>query len=107
MGFPHLVEMQKKFGPDGLVVVTVNIDDASNARVRQAVTRFISDYPTLNHLVLAPGEKLSAWEEALSLGQFPCAFLYNREGKLEQRLEGGDYEPEVLDRKVAEMLKKK
>jgi hypothetical protein len=96
--------MQKEFGKDGLVVMTVNIDDKEDDR-RKAV-KFLKDkaFPFVNWMI-APGEKQGDWEDTLKLEQFPSSFLYDREGKQVGHPQA--LEPKELEDKIKEQLSKK
>jgi hypothetical protein len=96
--------MQKKFGKDGLVVLSLNIDDEKDQR--EGAIKFLEKTQApFTNFVLAPDEKKDAWDAELKFGGFPLHFVYGRDGKQLHKLEGA--EEEEVDKKVEEALKKK
>ncbi len=96
--------MQKKYGPDGLVVMTINIDDDPISR--QKATEFLESAKTpFANLMAAQGEAMEAWTSKLELAGFPSSFLYNRQGERKERLEGVSHEE--MEAKVKGLLAQK
>jgi hypothetical protein len=95
--------MQKKFSKDGLVVLSLNIDDEKDQR--DGAIQFLqkSQVPFTN-FILAPGENKDAWDAELKFGGFPLQFIYGRDGKKLHMLEGA--EPQEVEQKVEAALKK-
>ena len=96
--------MHKKYGKDGLVVLSVIIDQEQADR--EEAIKFLKKLQVpFSNFIIAPDENRDRWEEELKLGIFPVSDLYARDGKLQERLEA--VEPEEMDKKVEEALKKK
>ncbi|MFN4260663.1 MAG: TlpA family protein disulfide reductase [Gemmataceae bacterium] len=101
---PHLVEMQHQWGKDGLIVMTLDLDDPEDMDIRQDVVKFLKDNKiTLLNLVIAEGDDLNTWLDKLDVGAFPTTFVYDRDGKLVKRFEGA--EPAEIEKYVQQQLK--
>ncbi len=81
--FPHVLEMQRKYGADGLTVVSVAIkldDDAPTDRERGRVLKFLQDHgATTTNLLL--DEKAAVWQGRLRFDSIPAVYVFNRQGK--------------------------
>jgi hypothetical protein len=104
VALPHLVEMHDKYAKDGLVVMTVDIDD--DAAEQSKAAAFLKEKKAVfPNWVIAPGEPRDDWEKKFKLEVFPSSYLYDREGKAVQHFEGA--EPKEIEDKVKEQLSKK
>jgi len=102
---PHLVEMHKKYARQGLVVVTVALDDASNEKVKASLLKFLRNVEaTFTNLVL--DEKEDVWTKRLGIEGYPAMFVFNRDGKY-QKLLAPDIDDELanVEKLVVEWLK--
>jgi thiol-disulfide isomerase/thioredoxin len=72
--FPWLSAMQEKYGPDGLVVIGVNVD-----RERAEADRFLASTPARFSLVYDPEGGLAAQYNLMGM---PSSFLFDAEGRL-------------------------
>jgi hypothetical protein len=98
--------MQEKYAKDGLVVMTVNIDDTDDQRA--GAIRFLkAKKPGVVNWMIAPDEKQADWEGKLKLEQFPSTLLYDREGKLAAHPQGDEAEGQKIEEAVKEQLSKK
>ena len=82
--------MHDKYGKDGLVILTVTLDDPKDAKARASVERFLATklfkgrtppFRTLN--LDADPEKLPP---TLNFNGFPGAFVFNRENRYVKKL---------------------
>jgi thiol-disulfide isomerase/thioredoxin len=104
-GMPHLVELQKKHGPDNLVVVTMGIEEPDNEKGRASAVEFLKNKNiTLVNYVSDPGDETNLWTEKFNFGQFPMTQVYDRQGKLVEQFEG-PHLPEV-EELVGQLVKK-
>ena len=71
---PWLADMQEKYGPQGLVIVAVNLDE--NLKDAAAM---VAGLPVTVILVHDPQSKLA---EKYQLEGMPSAYIYGRDGKL-------------------------
>jgi hypothetical protein len=77
---PHLVQMQKKYGKDGLVILSVQLDSLEEKNLKEQVVKIVkskgADFTTV---ILNASQEL--WQQKLHATAYPFAFVYNREGK--------------------------
>ena len=105
--------MHNKHARDGLVILTVTLDDPTDAKARASVESYLNNklfkatkalpFRTLN-LDVDP-EKRPA---PVNFTGSPGVFVFNRDNRYIERLDSdkaGD--PKVIDKLVAEALKKK
>jgi len=72
---PWFVELQKKYGNDGLVILGVAMDDSDAPKIAQFASEMGVNYP-----VLLGTDKVS--EEYGNVEFLPTSFYINREGKI-------------------------
>jgi thiol-disulfide isomerase/thioredoxin len=103
-GFPHLVEMQRKYSEQGLVCVSVNVDEPKQ---KQAALGFLkqvgASFP--NYLL---DEQAEVWQERWNFAAPPAAFVFDRSGRRAARLDNTapetEYTAEALEKLVKELL---
>ena len=92
---PHFAAWQKQYGPAGLQVIAVSMDDESTS-VRPVVRKLKLDFP-----VVMGDEKLGILYGGV-LG-LPVTFLIGRDGKVNERIEGGA-DLQALESKIKQLL---
>jgi hypothetical protein len=103
---PHLVEMQKKYGKEGLVVVLMEMERASNQGARQSAKQILSDNgatETVN-LALAQGADPMDWFRAYGTEAIPFSIVLDRKGKVQKQ---GNLEHAEIEEAVQELLNEK
>lgn len=103
--FPKLIQMHQKHATEGLVVITVSMDDPEDADAEKAARDFLRSVnaPFLNLLL---DEKSEAWKDRLPVTSLPSVYLFNREGQVERRwLEGPDYAS--IEQLVVQLLRRR
>ena len=93
---PHLIALQKTYGPRGLQVIGVSMDDSPDP-VKTVMKRYAFDYPVL----LGNAKFGDLYGGIYGL---PVRFLVGPNGKILQ-LWKGELDPHVLDRAVRSALK--
>jgi thiol-disulfide isomerase/thioredoxin len=85
---PHTAELAKEHADDGLVVVTVSVDEPEDAaKAAKRVTELVGDAP-VTHLRSSLGGGSAAMEAfEIGSGSAPHYKLYDRSGKLRQVFE--------------------
>lgn len=79
--FPHTVEMSRKYGPQGLVVISLACDDEAEAG--EALEFLKSQNATFQNLRAAQGADEQTFEDfEITGGALPHLKLYDRTGKL-------------------------
>lgn len=77
---PHLVEMQKKYGDKGLVVVTVALDAFFDDNAQERVLKFLRK-KGVNLINLYLDDTSINWGEKFHFTEAPAYFVFNRQGK--------------------------
>jgi thiol-disulfide isomerase/thioredoxin len=105
--FPHVIEMQKKYGKDGFAVVSVAVvmdEDAPVDQDRARTMKFLQEqHATVTNLLL--DEKPATWMAKLRFDSLPCVYVFNREGKWYQFK--GEFQYADVEKQVIELLKGK
>jgi thiol-disulfide isomerase/thioredoxin len=84
--FPHLVELHREHAGDGLVCVSVSVDEPS---AREDALKFLrSKGATFPNYLL--DEKSEVWQERWRLKGVPAVFVYGRDGKLARKFTNDD-----------------
>jgi len=104
---PHLVEMQRKYAADGLVVVTVSVDEAGR---KDAALKFLRDKNVSGPNFLLD-EKVEFWQKRWKINGPPAAFVFDREGKRAAKFDSDDpdkpYDHEDVEKVVKDLLRAK
>src|SRR5947209_10613151 len=101
--FPKLVALQEKYGRDGLVAVSVSLDDPKNPDVRQKVEKLLEDRKaTFTNVLL--NEQAPAWQAALKIDGPPCVYVFNRDGQWVKKF-ADDVDYAEVEKVVRELLK--
>jgi thiol-disulfide isomerase/thioredoxin len=75
-GFPHLVEMHRRYAKEGLVCISVSVDDPKN---REVALKFLKQKAaTFRNYLLEDAAEV--WQEHWNITAIPAVFLY-RDGK--------------------------
>ncbi len=103
--FPHVLEMQRKYGADGLAVVSVAIqlnEESPLAREQERVLKFLQDHrATTTNLLL--DEKHDVWQSRLRFDAIPAVYVFNRQGKWYQFKD--EFSDDDVERLVADLVK--
>ena len=101
--FPHLVEMHKKYAKDGLVAISVSLDEPAGKGVQEKVVKFLQkQQATFDNYIL--DEKEEVWQKQFGIDGPPCVFVFNREGKFQKFSTGEKYD--AIEKVVVQLLKK-
>jgi hypothetical protein len=97
--------MQKKYAKDGVVAVSVNLDDPNDAGVTDKAREFlVSQKATFTNLIL--DEKVEVWQKNLKIEGVPCIFVFDKDGKVAKKFDSGEKYDEV-EKLVVDLLKRK
>jgi hypothetical protein len=96
--------MQSKYGKDGVVSISVSLDDPTDKEAQEKVRKFLeSEKATITNFIL--DEKTEVWQERLKIEGPPCIFIYGRDGKVAKKFnEGQGYDD--VEKVVLDLLKK-
>lgn len=78
---PSLIELQKKYGPQGLAIIGISLDESGSAQVARFAEKMGITYPVL----MSDPQTLKAFGEITAI---PTSFLFNPQGTLVKRYEG-------------------
>ena len=93
---PHFIALQDKYGPQGLQIIGLSMDDDAKPVVKFAAQMKIN-YP------IAVGDEKLASKYGGVLG-LPIAFIVDKEGRIVHK-HVGETAPEVFEKEVAELLR--
>ena len=99
--------MQNRYGKDGLVVVSVNLDDPARVPLRAKVEKFLKDQKaTTTNLILDEKEEVVLKKFHFE-GELPTVFVFNRAGKYVRFPSPGkeDFNHTDIAKQAAEFLK--
>jgi thiol-disulfide isomerase/thioredoxin len=77
--FPHVVQMHKKYGDQGLNVISLSLDDPTEPKALAAATKFLEKEHAVFSNYLLNEEPEVAFEK-LNVSGIPAVFLYGPEG---------------------------
>jgi thiol-disulfide isomerase/thioredoxin len=101
---PHLQELHKKYGKDGLIVIGLNLEDP--VEDKQAVKKFVKDFGMGYQSVFAPSQVYKFLNSGAPAYRIPQTIVYGADGAVVRRLVG--YNPrigrEVLNRAVEKAI---
>jgi cytochrome c biogenesis protein CcmG, thiol:disulfide interchange protein DsbE len=97
---PHLKELHKKYGKDGLIVIGLNLEDP--VEDKQAVKKFVKDFDMDYQSVFAPSQIYKFLNTGAASYRIPQTIVFGADGAVVRRLVG--YNPrigrEILNRAV-------
>jgi len=106
--FPHLIDLHRKYGPDGLVCISVTVDPEE--RKADALKFLQSKNATLVNYHL--DEEVTLWQDKWDITGIPAVFVFDRAGNRATKLTNDDpdnqfeYETDVVPL-VRKLLKEK
>src|SRR5262249_45149818 len=103
--FPKLVELHRKYSADGLVCVSVDLDDPTDDAARQRALRFLTEKKATFLNVLLD-ERPEFWQAKLKVEGPPCVFVFNRAGGLIKKCHD-EIDYAEIERIVIDALKEK
>jgi thiol-disulfide isomerase/thioredoxin len=104
--FPHLIEMHKRFGPKGLRVVSLSLDDISVPKDLDSARQFLREKKVEFTNVLLD-EDFGVGFEKLDITAIPAVFLYGPDGKEVKRFTMEDVNNQFTYAQVEEDLTKR
>lgn len=105
--FHHTVELHEKYGPKGLQVISLSLDDRNDMKTRDAALRFLTEQKADFTNVLLDEESDVGFAN-LDISGIPALFLYDSSGREIERFTGDDpnkpFTYEQIERAIAERL---
>ncbi len=97
--------MRDKFAKDGLLVITVSLDEEPQSKEVQEKVRKLLESKKANRFTnLILDEKLEAWQKKLNFDGPPSFFVFGKDGKLIKHFKN-DFEFDEVEKLVGEALK--
>jgi hypothetical protein len=97
--------MQSKYSKDGVVSISVSLDDPNDKDAQEKVRKFLeTQKAAITNFIL--DEKAEVWQEKLKIEGPPCILIFDRDGKIARRFNEGQGYDEV-EKVVQDLLKKK
>ncbi len=105
--FPHLVEMHRKYGGKGLAVISLTLDDPTDAKAVAAAQKFLQEKKAVFTNVLLD-ENYGDGFDKLDINTIPAVFLFGPDGKEMKRFTMDDtrhqFTYEQVEKKVIALL---
>jgi thiol-disulfide isomerase/thioredoxin len=100
--FPRFVALHRKYKE--LAALSVSLDDPNDTEAKQRLEEFLTaQKATCRNLLL--NEKPGVWQAKWKIVGPPCVFLFDRDGKLVQRWADKEIDYDLIEKRVAELLK--
>jgi len=78
--FPNLVKLHEKYAKDGLVALSVSLDDPHKEGVKEAIAKFLNARKaSIINLVL--DEPQGFWAKKFDTDSLPFVYVFDRDGK--------------------------
>jgi thiol-disulfide isomerase/thioredoxin len=105
--FPHVVAMNKKFGPKGLAVISLSLDDPTDKAAVAEAERFLKEKnATFTNILL--DENLGDGFDKLNINAIPAVFIFGPDGKEVKRFTMDDpnnqFTYDEVEKAVANLL---
>ena len=98
--------MRGKHAKDGLVVITVSLDEEpQKPEVQEKVRKLLESKKAYSFINLILDEKLEFWQEKLKFDGPPSFYIFGRDGKLIKQFKD-NFEFDEVEKLVDESLKK-
>jgi len=105
--FPHLVAMNAKYAPKGLQVISLSLDDGTDAKALAEARQFLRDQKA-KFLNVVLNEEFGVGFEKLEINAIPAVFVYDPDGKLVHRFTMDDpnnqFTYDEVEKAVASLL---
>jgi thiol-disulfide isomerase/thioredoxin len=100
--FPHLVELHKKYGKDGLVCISVSLDkpDASE----KALTFLKKQDAAFSNFLL--DEKAEVWQEKWDVSGPPIYFVFDKTGRRAAKFDTSDADHPINFDEIEKLVQK-
>lgn len=97
--------MQKKYGGDGFVALSVSLDNPKDGKIRARVDEFLQKKQAHFTNLIAEGDA-DAWYERLKIGSVPAVFVFDRENRRVKKLSGEEVDYKIVEAEVVKLLQK-
>jgi hypothetical protein len=98
--------MHKKYGGDGLVALSVSLDNPKDGKIRARVDKFLQEKQASFPNLIAEGDP-EDWYNRLKIGAVPGVFVFDRDNHRVKKMAGEEVDYKVVESEVAKLLLKK
>jgi len=98
--------MHRKYSGDGLVALSVNLDNPKDEKVRAKVDAFLQKNQAYFTNLIAEGDP-DNWYERLKIGSIPAVFVFDRDNRRVKKLAGEEVDYKLIEATVVQLLHKK
>ncbi len=106
--FPHLIELHKKYAGKGLAVISLTLDDPTDAKAVAEAERFLREKKAVFTNVLLNEDHGEGFDK-LDINTIPAVFLFSPDGKELKRFTMDDpnhqFTYEQVEKEVSALLK--
>jgi thiol-disulfide isomerase/thioredoxin len=105
--FPHLISVHQKYAPKGLQVMSLSLDDTSDAKAVESARKFLQEMkaPFLNVLL---DEEYGVGFDKFDINAVPAVFVFDANGKQVRKYTLDDpnnqFTYDQVEKEVAELL---
>jgi thiol-disulfide isomerase/thioredoxin len=102
--FPHFIELHHKYAKDGLVCISVSVDDIDD---KERTLKFLRSQKatTINYLI---DESADVWQKNLDATVPPNAIIFGRDGQRVKRFSAeGPFDYTDVEKAIKPLLDKK
>ena len=97
--------MQRKYAADGLVAMSVSLDDPADPEAKEKVLKFLhSQDATFDNFML--NEKPEFWQQKLGFDGPPCVIVFNTQGVVAKQFKD-EFTYDDVEKLVKPLLGKK
>jgi hypothetical protein len=97
--------MHKKYGGDGLVALSISLDNPKDQKIRARVDDFLQKKQAAFTNLIAEGDA-DDWYARLKIGAVPGVFVFDRDNRRVKKLSGEEVDYKAIESDVAKLLKK-
>jgi hypothetical protein len=97
--------MHKKYGRDGLVALSVSLDNPNDGKIRARVDEFLQKKQARFTNLIAEGQA-DEWYDRLKIDGIPAVFVFDQENHRVKKMAGEGVDYKAVESEVAKLLKK-
>jgi hypothetical protein len=97
--------MHKKYSKDGLVALSVALDNDKDKETRDAIDRFLRKQEATFTNLVSQGDPAD-WFKRLDIPSYPCVYVFNQDNRFVLKLTEEKVDYKVIEAEVVKLLKK-
>jgi thiol-disulfide isomerase/thioredoxin len=106
--FPSLVKLNTKYKQDGLLAISVSLDDPANEALRPKILSFLERQKADQLTNVQMDDTWDLVTQKLDINGIPCVYVFNQDGRIAGKWSDKTKEADYgeIEKMVAELLKK-